>query len=206
MRWAIISLLAGIVVLADIADVFSQLQLGTAKQASGSFRIGGDVGWLFEPQMRRALELSKEQEGRIVDAQIKLAKMAQEAEKQRFTSPTADVDDLFKDYNAAAVKLVKDELTEKQVLRFKQIVYQVSGLDPLFREEVRRELGLSQQQQSEIKKLKDMHTQDKRKGLSKGRDQSLALDRRYLELGVNLLSETQKAAWSKLIGKPVDYK
>lgn len=126
--------------------------------------------------------------------------------KSTFVNPLRHLDSEY---------LQKDlELTEKQLKRIQQIKLQLEGTAALQREEIQKELGLSKGQVKKVNALFDEHYRRRDavlKEFRKDRDEGLkkyrAISAEYKTLGdkaFEMLTQSQKRRWEKLIGKPFD--
>jgi hypothetical protein len=183
----------------------SQLRLGSGTQETGLYRPGGDGSWLLDMDVMRDLNLSKEQAEKINLARQTLGKLRRDADIQQSKSPKDNPDVVFKTFNDEVASLVK-VLNEKQRTRLKQLVYQLDGIEPFFRADVRKALQLNGEQEEALDKMKAAYLNDLGKVLGNSRQQAIELRARYSANALELLTNSQKDAWATLTGTPLKAK
>jgi hypothetical protein len=167
------------------------------------------------PPLRILSEESVQEELQLTPAQIQL--VAVEFKKMR--DAQEDIQILEKDERAKAMKeliqksdqVVAGILTPRQAKRFRQINLQLQGLRSFFSPEFAREMNVTPDQITAVKKIKEDTNAEKRE-LQKGAAGSLtASEARKKMAEINkkadtrieaLLMPAQKAKWQELIGKP----
>lgn len=182
--------------------------LVTAAQAQGQGRGGsGSAGLLADPGVKKELKLTDDQLTKIQDALGKI----QDKHKDDFARYREMSNDerrkmmrsISEDYN----KAVASVLDEKQMKRFKQIQWQISGVGALEDPDVQKSLKLSDDQKKKLttvfadanKKMQDLfksgNVEGKREEFDKLRKD--AEDKAY-----NVLTDEQKKQWKEMQGEP----
>lgn len=214
MRSRLFFFLTAILICTAASSASGQLIVGTAKRAQPKAYVpGGDASLLDRDYVRRDLALTKEQDNKIKAELVALGVLQRDLflKQRKAKLPAAGdypawFDEIWKPYNDLSAKLVTEVLTDAQRSRFKQIVYQSSGPEPFFRDEVRKELQINANQLQEIGKLFTVMADERKKGLAKTREQGIEWEKGHLERAVQLLNDDQRKKWSTLIGRPIEVK
>ena len=109
---------------------------------------------------------------------------------------------------AAALKALSEVLDEGQVKRLKQLSWQQKDYAAFVEAEVKKELKITDDQAKKIKAAMDKQAQDQaelfKEGFDLERSKEIAAAAKEGTHGV--LTADQKAAWTKLIGEPFEFK
>ena len=122
----------------------------------------------------------------------------------------------MKKLNDEAAKTINEMLKPEQSKRLKQIEIQVGGFNALTREEVQKDLKLTDKQVTEIKDIaKDMQKDIQGLGqpdftdqeeMKKRGEKIQAMNKDSLAKALKTLNDDQKKTWAEMTGKPFDYK
>ena len=212
------TVLAGLMVL--LADI-AQAQRG----GFGRFNTGG-TALLQNKSVQEELKMTEEQKTKIGE----LAKDAQQKredvvgkfdfkDKDSFAKVKEAMADPKNKEKLASIeqthlKSALDLLKPEQQKRFKQIDRQVMGVEAFTKEEVIKELNLTDPQKEKIKAIVEEINKDRdelrKSGFTKGGDfketqkKITALNKEGVDKAAAVLTDEQKTKWKDLVGEPFE--
>jgi Spy/CpxP family protein refolding chaperone len=183
----------------------------------GMFGGGGPAGLLRIEKVQKDIGLEKEKGDKIRESLTKLRQedLKDEYDKQGFRSQASDEEKAAarKKTQAAEEKVLKENLSEKQLTRLHQIQRQTQGVDIFQSEDVQTALKLTDKQKDQIKEINtDLRKEigelfqpgQKPSADSFTKMQSLRKD--ALASAVKVLDASQKAQLKELTGEPLELK
>jgi hypothetical protein len=162
-----------------------------------------------------------QEELKVTDEQkTKLGKINEEmAAKRReaFQDAAGDfekIQEVMRKLNDTAAKAINEVLQPEQSKRLKQIELQVAGFNAFSREDVQKDLKLTDKQKTEVQDIgKDMQKRvmemfqggfDPEKA-QENQKKMQAMNKDNLEKVVKSFNDEQKKAWTEMLGKPFNY-
>lgn len=210
-----------------ISILFAAAVLAVASQAQIRINMGGggpNYGLLNRPEIIKELKLTAEQQKKI-EAELENQRQSMQSEVQSLFSGGMGQEELKKAIAETMVKL-NGELRKKlskimdadQLKRFDQVELQLSGVRGLGRENIAKELGLSEDVKKKIGALVERYDEDSQEimqnaqhetdgngafriKLSEQDEKKLSdLGKKYREEATKLLTDEQKKKWIDMLG------
>jgi hypothetical protein len=180
----------------------------SAAPALAQVSYGYGYGWLYNPQVQKELEVVDYQLEQIKELQSKLqaetreiyaeiAKLPREDQSAEYQEAQKKVQELYKDHNAKLKKI----LLPQQIDRLEQISAQMQlrgGAAYGLRGALAEKLGLSEQQQTE---LKEKAAEKNRELYAKYAELKAEMEKELLD---EVLTAKQRKQLDDLIGEPID--
>lgn len=174
------------------------------------FNMRGNAGFLLNNKgVQKELKLS--------DGQI--AKVDEQSKKNREKMQEAFGDqdkmqEVFKEISAETAKFIKDELNADQQKRLKQIQRQQAGPAAFAEEDTAKELKLTDEQKSDIKKINEELGEATREAFQgafgdqekarEARKKVQTLEKHSMEKITKMLTPEQEKTWKELTGEPFE--
>jgi Spy/CpxP family protein refolding chaperone len=203
--------------LTILALALMALLAGTtlAQPGFGIFGGGNPAGLINNKGVQEELKLTDEQKEKATKIRMDMFAKMQDV----FQSAAGDQDKLraeMRKVNDTFAKTITELLKPDQAKRFKQIELQVLGLNALTREDVQKELKLTDKQKSavtdalqamrqSIQDLGQPNFQDQEE-MRKRQEKIQALNKEHLAKVAKSFTDDQKKTWTEMLGKPFDYK
>jgi len=176
----------------------------------GMMQMGGLETWLSNASVQEHLKLDDQQKEKIKDFAAKLRE-AQQALRNPDLSQEERAEKR-RDLTKQAETFAKEILTADQLKRIKQIDLQQAGLRAFAREEIAKELKLTDEQKEKIKTLGDDMRKDVQELRQGGGDpqenmqKMRSLGKEYLTKAAGVLTADQKKQWEEMVGKAFEVK
>jgi Spy/CpxP family protein refolding chaperone len=201
-----------------LAAALAALLVSTAfAQPGGLFGGGGFTSpaqLIANKGVQEELKLTDEQKAKATKIGEELRGKAQEV----FQNAAGDFDKVrteMQKLNDAAAKTVNAMLKPEQAKRLKEIELQVASINALTREDIQKELKLTDKQKNEIsqtlkeiqKDIQDLGPPDfqDQEAMKKRNDKIQTLRKDNLAKVVKTFSAEQQKAWTEMLGKSFNY-
>jgi hypothetical protein len=170
---------------------------------------------VLNASVKEELKLTEEQAAKLEEEDKELrARFTDQLREARLDKEKLDA--IYTAMNAEATRLAAAVLTRDQMRRLRQVDVQIGGLSALLRQEIREELGLSEEQKSKIDALNEEYNKRSkaliqeasgdREKLTESVKKARELRDEALEASLRLLSDDQRKAWREMTGAHFDYK
>ena len=198
-----------------VALALAAVIVGTAFAQPGFFGGGGvsPAQLVMNKGVQEELKLTDEQKEKAAKINEDLRGKMREA-FQNAAGDFEKVREEMQKLNAAAAKPINEMLKPEQAKRLKQIELQVAGFNALSREDVQKELKLTDKQKTEIKTASEKMRNDIMELFQGGFDPEKAqenqkkiqaMNKENVEKVVKTFNDEQKKTWTEMLGKPFNY-
>ncbi len=192
------------------------LIVGTAvaQPGFGLFGGGGTGVLVANKGVQEELKITDEQKTKLTKINEDLRSKAREA----FQNAAGDFDkarEEMQKLNDAAAKSIYEVLKPEQAKRLKQIELQVAGFNALSREDVQKELKLTDKQKAEVKTVSEKMRNDIMEmmqgafgdfeKMQENQKKIQAMNKENIDKVVKTFSDEQKKTWTEMLGKSFNY-